>query len=171
MISVSPARSAEDFETLAGLCRKLAQWDVDASASHGVSEEEIRILFQPETSGPELAMQFGVPDAMAFIARSERRPAGCLAFDQFGDNTVELHRFFVDASFRGLGIGRELMGAALAEIEKGPARTVLIHTTFYMSNAVAVYEAFGFRPCAPFRETPAHVRHTDVFLSRSIQRV
>ncbi|WP_412177330.1 GNAT family N-acetyltransferase [Mesorhizobium sp. YC-39] len=113
-------------------------------------------------------MQFGVPDAMAFIARSESRPAGCLAFDQFDDNTVELHRFFVDTSFRGLGIGRELMGAALADIEKGPARTVLIHTTFYMSNAIAVYEAFGFRPCAPFRETPAHVRHTDVFLSRSI---
>ncbi|KUM24505.1 hypothetical protein AU467_29950 [Mesorhizobium loti] len=168
MISVSPARSAEDFETLAGLCRKLAQWDVDASEPHGVSEEDIRTLFQPETSGPKLAAQFGVQDAMAFIARSDGLPAGCLAFDPFGEGTVELHRFFVDPSFRGQGIGRALMAATLAEIEKGPARTVLIHTTFYMKSAIAVYEAFGFRPCAPFRETPAHVRHTDVFLSRSI---
>lgn len=45
---------------------------------------------------------------------------------------------------------------------KGPARSVLIHTTFYMERAIAVYSAFGFRPCAPFRDTPAHVRHTDV---------
>jgi len=168
MISVLPARSIEDFETLAGLCRKLAQWDVDASAPHGVSAEDVRALFHPETSGLQLAAQFGVPNAMAFIARSGSLPAGCLAFDQFGEGTVELHRFFVDTSFRGQGAGRALMGAVLAEIEKGPARTVLIHTTFYMSNAIAVYEAFGFRPCAPFHETPAHVRHTDVFLSRSI---
>lgn len=166
MISVLPARSAEDFETLAGLCRTLAQWDVDASAPHGVSAADVRALFHPETSGPRLAAQFGAPDAMAMIARSESLPAGCLAFDPFGEDAVELHRFFVDASFRGQGIGRALMGAVLAEIEKGPARTVLIHTTFYMENAIAVYEAFGFSPCAPFRDAPAHVRHTDVFLSR-----
>ncbi|SFP17792.1 Acetyltransferase (GNAT) family protein [Mesorhizobium sp. NFR06] len=114
-------------------------------------------------------MQFGVPDAMAFIGRSGYVPAGCLAFDRFGDDTVELHKFFVDASFRGQGVGRALMSAALAEIEKGSARMVLIHTTFYMKSAVAVYEAFGFSPCAPFRATPAHVRHTDVFLSRAIK--
>jgi len=168
MISVSPARSAEDFEAMAGLCRKLAQWDVDASAPHGVSEEDIRTLFQPETSGPKLAMQFGTPDAVAFVARSGGLPAGCLAFDPFGDGTAELHKFFVDPAFRGQGVGRALMGAVLAEIGKGPTRTVLIHTTFYMESAVAVYESFGFRPCPPFRETPEHVRHTDVFLSRAM---
>ncbi|MBZ9989906.1 GNAT family N-acetyltransferase [Mesorhizobium sp. BH1-1-5] len=166
MISVLPARSAEDFETLAGLCRKLAQWDVDASAPHGISAADVRALFQPEKSGAQLAAQFGAPDAMAFIARSGGLPAGCLGFGPFGEGVVELHKFFVDASFRGQGMGRALIGATLAQIEKSPARTVLIHTSFYMSSAIAVYEAFGFRPCARFRDTPAHVRHTDVFLSR-----
>ncbi|TIT00783.1 MAG: GNAT family N-acetyltransferase, partial [Mesorhizobium sp.] len=83
-----------------------------------------------------------------------------LAFGPFGEGTVELHRFLVDAAFRGQGIGRALMGAVLTEIDKGPARTVLIQTIFYMESAIAVYEAFGIRPCAPFRDTPAHVRHT-----------
>jgi GNAT superfamily N-acetyltransferase len=168
MISVSPARSAEDFEAMAGLCHKLAQWDVEASAPHGVSEEDIRTLFQPETSGPRLAKQFGTPDAMAFVARSAGLPAGCLAFDPFGDGVAELHKFFVDPAFRGQGVGRALMSAVLAEIGKSPTRTVLIHTTFYMESAVTVYESFGFRPCPPFRETPEHVRHTDVFQSRAI---
>ncbi|WP_352495471.1 MULTISPECIES: hypothetical protein [unclassified Mesorhizobium] len=79
MISVSPARSAEDFETMAGLCRKLAQWDVDAVQPYGVSEEDVRTIFHPERSGSSLAAKFGAPDAMAFIARSENLPAGCLA--------------------------------------------------------------------------------------------
>ncbi|TPL45455.1 GNAT family N-acetyltransferase [Mesorhizobium sp. B2-4-6] len=153
---------------MAGLCRKLAQWDVDASAPHGVSEQDVRTLFQPDTSGPRLAMRFGTPDAVAFIARWEGLSAGCLAFDLFGDGTAELQKFFVDSAFRGQGVGRALMDAVLAEIGKGSIRTVLIHTTFYMKSAVAVYESFGFRPCPPFRETPEHVRHTDVFLSRAI---
>ncbi|RWM96612.1 MAG: GNAT family N-acetyltransferase [Mesorhizobium sp.] len=168
MISVSPARSAEDFETVAGLCRKLAQWDVDAVAPYGVSAEDVKAIFHPETSGSELANKFGAPDAMACIARSESLPAGCLAFDQFDDHTAELHKFFVDESFRGKGIGRALMGTAMAEIAKRRSRRVLIHTTFYMTNAIAVYESFGFKLCPPFRETPEHVRHTDIFMSCSI---
>ncbi len=169
MISVSPARSAEDFEIVAGLYRKLAQWDAEAALPHGVSGEDVKTIFHPETSGDELAAKFNTPDAVAFVARSGGQPAGCLAFDQFDDNAAELHKFFVDAPFRGQGIGRALMGAALAEFEKGRSRTVLIHTTFYMTSAVAVYESFGFRLCPPFRETPEHIRHTDVFMSRSVQ--
>lgn len=153
---------------MAGLCRKLAQWDADAVRPYGVSEEDVKAIFHPERSGSELAAKFGAPNAMAFIAQSASLPAGCLAFDQFDDKTAEIHKFFVDALFRGRGIGRALMAAALAEIEKGPSRTVLIHTTFYMKNAIAVYEAFGFRPCPPFRETPVHVRHTDIFMSCSV---
>jgi len=168
MISVSPARSAEDFETMATLCRSLAQWDAEAVLPYGVSAEDVKAIFHPAISRAELTATFKAPEAMAFIARSGNLAAGCLAFDQFDDKAAELHKFFVDASFRGQGIGRALMGAALAEIEKGRSRIVLIHTTFYMKGAIAVYESFGFRPCPPFRETPEHVRHTDVFMSRSI---
>jgi hypothetical protein len=69
MISVSPARSAEDFEIMAGLCRKLAQWDAEAVRPYGVSAEDVMAIFHPETSGGGLAAKFGAPDAMAFIAR------------------------------------------------------------------------------------------------------
>lgn len=168
MISVSPARSAEDFEIVAGLCRALAEWDAEAVQPYGVSAQDVMDIFHPDRSGGELAAKFGTADAMIFIARSQDRPAGCLAFDPFDDHTAELHKFFVDPSFRGKGIGRALMETALAEIERGRRRTVFIHTTFYMKSAIAVYESFGFRPCLPFRETPEHVRHTDVFMSRSL---
>jgi hypothetical protein len=60
------------------------------------------------------------------------------------------------------------MEVVMAEIRNGWRRTVLIHTTFYMKTAIAVYTAFGFGPCSPFRDTPEHVRHTDVFMSLSL---
>ena len=63
MISISPAGSAEDFEIVAGLCRKLGQWDAEIAPSHGVTAEDVKALFHPDRSGSELAAQFGRPDA------------------------------------------------------------------------------------------------------------
>src|SRR5262249_27529629 len=101
-------------------------------------------------------------------ARVEGTPAGCLAFEPFGDDASELLKFFVDAPFRGQGIGRALMEAVMADVSKLPRRTVLLHTTFYMKSAIALYTAFGFEPCSRFRDTEERVRHTDVFMSRSL---
>jgi GNAT superfamily N-acetyltransferase len=168
MISVSPARSAEDFEIAAGFWRKLADWDAEAAPPHGVSAEDVKAIFYPDKSGSELLAKFGGPDAIVFLARVDGVPGGCLAFEPFGDDTSELANFFVDPSFRGQGIGRALIEAVMAEISKGRRRTVLIHTTFYMESAVALYAAFGFKSCSPFRDTPERVRHTDVFMSLSL---
>ena len=170
MISISPARSAKDFEIVAGLCRKLGQWDAEIAPSRGVSAEDVKALFHPDRSGSELAAQFGRPEAVIFIALVDGVPAGCLACKPFGNDASELGKFFVDKPFRGKGIGRALMAALMAEISKGRRRTVLIHTTFYMETAIAVYTAFGFERCSRFRDTPEHVSHTDVFMSLSLPR-
>lgn len=168
MISVSPARSAEDFEIIAEFDRKFGRWDAEISPRHGVSAEDTKALFHPDRSGSELAARFSKQDASIFLARVDEIPAGCFGFEPFRDDTSELVKFFVDAPFRGQGIGRALMEAVMAEISKGRRRTVLIHTTFYMKSAIAVYTAFGFEPCSPFRDTPERVRHTDVFMSRPV---
>jgi ribosomal protein S18 acetylase RimI-like enzyme len=168
MISVSPARSAEDFEIAARLARGLADWDIVAVQSYGISAEDVVSIFHPGTGADILAARFGATDASFLIARWEGAPAGCAAFSPFDDDTTEIHKFFVDAQFRGKGIGRALMDIALAEIGKGHRRKVVLHTTPYMESAVAIYESFGFRPCSRFRETPEHVRHTDLFMSRSL---
>jgi GNAT superfamily N-acetyltransferase len=162
------ARSAEDFEIVAGLCRKFGQWDAKLAPSHGVSAEDVKAVFHPDTSGSELAAKFGGPDAIIFLARVDGIPAGCVAFEPFGDDASEVKKFFVDPPFRGKGIGRALIEMVLAEIGKGQRRTVLIHTAFYMEGAIATYTAFGFRPCSRFRDTPEQVRHTDVFMSHSL---
>lgn len=168
MISVLPASSAEDFEIAAGLYRALGQWDAETAPSHGVSAEDVLLLFHPEKSGNELATEFLAADTIFLIARVEGEAAGCLAFDPFDDRTAELHKFFVGPQFRGKGIGRALMGIALAEIGKGPRPAVYIHTTSYMTSAIDIYQSFGFTACPRFRETPEHVRHTDVFMSRTL---
>jgi GNAT superfamily N-acetyltransferase len=167
MISISAAGSSEDFETAAALCAALGEWDAVAVQPYGITGQEVLALFHTETSS-SLAAKYSGADASILIARWETAPAGCLAFNPFDDDAMEFHKFFVDARFRGKGIGRELMRRALAEVAGGPRRKVLLHTTPYMKHAVSVYQSFGFTPCPRFRSTPDSVSHTDVFMSREI---
>src|SRR5688572_5495047 len=88
MISVSPARSAEDFEIAARLARGLADWDTVAVQPYGISAEDVVAIFHPGTGADILATKFGVADASFLIARWEGAPAGCVAFSSFDDDTT-----------------------------------------------------------------------------------
>ena len=167
MVSISPAGSVEDFEIAAGLCSALADWDASEAPPYGISPDEVRALFHGETAA-SLRAKYNSADSRLFIARSDGSPAGCFAFSPFDETTVEFHKFFVDGRLRGRGIGSLLMRTVLAEAQKGYRRTAFIHTTVYMTGAISIYRSFDFIYCPPFRPTPEHIRHTDVFMSRRI---
>jgi ribosomal protein S18 acetylase RimI-like enzyme len=167
MLSVSRANCAEDFEIAAEFCRAIAEWDAVEAPAYGISPEMVVALFHGDTSS-SLAAKYNSADATMLIARWEGSPAGCLAIDPFDEAAIELHRFYVDPRFRGRGIGGALIRAALAEVEKGSRRTIVIHTAVHMKNAISVYESFQFTRCPRFRPTPDSVSHTDVFMSRAI---
>jgi len=122
MISVSPARSTEDFEIAARLTRGLADWDVVAMQPYGVSAEDVVAIFHPGADADSLAAKFGAADVSFLIARWEGTPAGSVAFGPFDEDTTEIHKFFVNPQFRGREIGRALMDTALTEIGKGHRR-------------------------------------------------
>ena len=101
MISVSPARSAEDFEVLAEFDRKFGQWDAEISPRYGVSAEDTKALFHPDRSGSELAARFSKQDASMFLARVDETPAGCFGFGRAGDDVVAdaaLQRVVIDGA-------------------------------------------------------------------------
>jgi GNAT superfamily N-acetyltransferase len=153
VLSISSASSTDDFEVAAGLCQGLAEWDVVQAQPYGLSRDEVIATFHGETAG-SLGAKYNSADAKMLIARWEASPAGCLAFDPFDETAVELHKFYVDARFRGRGIGSGLMRTA--------------HTTPYMKDAISVYKSHGFAHCPRFRPSPDSVAHTDVFMSRTI---
>lgn len=80
----------------------------------------------------------------------------------------KFQKFYVDPEFRGKGIGKTLLRTTLSEAGTGRHTRTVLQTTVYMKSAIAVYEALGFVPCAPFREIPDSIRHTEVFMSRSL---
>lgn len=167
MISIAPARTEEDFETCASFCRALGDWDVAQGKAFGVPADLIIGLYHGQT-GDSLARKFGSADAVMLIANWNGTAAGCIGLTAFDTQAGEIHKFYVDPDFRGRRIGHALMAAALDAIHQAAHRTALVHTAIYLTQAIALYEAFAFRRCEPFRTVPAEISHTEIFLSRSV---
>jgi putative acetyltransferase len=80
---------------------------------------------------------------------------GCVGLRPHDQETAEMKRLFVRPSARGLGLGRKLALAAIADArERGFARIVLDTIGDKMGEAVALYRSLGFREIAPYYENP-----------------
>jgi len=165
MFSVSIAKSPEDFEIVAALCRELAEWDVAIAEIHAI-DPHLAMDFYHGGAAASLARRYEQPGARMLLARWDGRPAGCLAFSVFDDTADELHKFFVTPEFRQKGIGGALMRAVITAVEIRHKTRLLAHTTIYMTDAISIYRAFGFDFCPPFRPVHEAVRHTEIFLKR-----
>lgn len=81
------------------------------------------------------------------LARVAGTPAGICAVRPLSSwvGDVELKRVFVDPRWRGTGVGRRLVEAAVGLARERGARTMLLEThADYMPRALALYRSVGF---------------------------
>jgi N-acetylglutamate synthase and related acetyltransferases len=137
--------------------------------------EEIRALFQeytemlvendPGVAGylriqnydaevADLRKKYGPPDGRLYLARSDGRTAGCIALHRLAGTDFEAKRLFVRPEFRGAGIGRTLMERVVADARGRGCRRLLLDTLPFLTSAVRMYRALGFREIPPYNNSP-----------------
>jgi len=80
---------------------------------------------------------------------------GCVAFRKIDGNSCEMKRLFLRPGFRGKGLGRVLVEAAVQEARQlGYKRMRLDTVPGKMDDAIALYRSFGFREIEPYYDTP-----------------
>ena len=85
-----------------------------------------------------------------FVSRQDGLPVGCGGVQLFGTTYGEVKRMYVQPRYRRLGLGR-LMLKHLAEYARRHGVAVLrLETGIYQTEAIALYERFGFQRIAPF---------------------
>ncbi len=96
--------------------------------------------------------------------------AGCCALRPLDSadhvNAAEMKRLFVRPGFRGLGLGRQLVEAALDAARSAGYACVLLDTLNDMESARALYEELGFTEVAPYYHNPipgAHYLKVELF--------
>jgi GNAT superfamily N-acetyltransferase len=84
------------------------------------------------------------PRERLWIAEHEGVLAGCVAIVAADETTAQLRWFLVDSGFQGLGIGKNLIGAALAFCRESGYRTVILWTVSSLTTAAQLYKSIGF---------------------------
>lgn len=125
--------------------------------------EQIRELFKEYAAGlgphvtleefareiRELPGEYQPPLGCLLLARFGGRAAGCVALRPLGGDIAEIRRMFVRHPFRSKGLGRRLTDAVLAEAARRGYRAVRLEALSWMTEALALYAAMGFRPVPP----------------------
>ena len=168
--SVYHAASEADYAAFGALVREYTEWCrarfahdswmVDLAFSHQALDRELETL----------ATRYGPPAGKTFLARRDSEVVGCGAYRRRSDEYCEMKRLFVPDRFRGLGLGRKLCAAMIASARAEGFRLMRLDTAARLSEAVTLYEAIGFRRCAPYNEYPERLMPRIVFMELALDK-
>jgi putative acetyltransferase len=80
--------------------------------------------------------------------------AGCGAFVDRGGEYAEVKRMFVLPSYRGLGVGRRLLGELEALARAAGLALARLEAGVSQPEALGLYESAGYRRRGPFGDYP-----------------
>jgi len=94
---------------------------------------------------------------------------GTAALLHEGDGVYELSKMAVETGFRGLGAGRKLLDAAIAEYERRGGTTLFLESNSRLKPALTLYESAGFVH-QPAPRPGSHYARADVYMIYCAER-
>ena len=103
------------------------------------------------------------PGGAIFFARMDGVVIGTCALLHEAPGVYELSKMGVDESFRGLGAGRRLLEAAIAEFQRRRGHTLFLESSSRLKPALHMYEQAGF-VLQPTIRPGSHYARADVYM-------
>lgn len=100
-------------------------------------------------SNPEAIVEHG---GAVLFALLDDEVVGTCALKQHAPGEYELTKMGVDPAVQGVGIGRKLIEAAIAEFERLGGRELFLETNTRLESAIHLYERTGFEHQPAIRE-------------------
>lgn len=130
----------------------------------------VDLCFQSfDTELATLPGEYAAPRGTLLLAWVDGTLAGCCALRPLDNvdyaNASEMKRLYVRKAFRGFGLGRQLVEAALDAARASGYDCVLLDTLVEMEAARALYEDLGFTEVPPYYHSPipgAHYLKVDI---------
>ena len=85
-----------------------------------------------------------------FVVRFDGEAAGCAGVQIFGLEYGEIKRMYVRPHVRGLGSAKALLDHLAGYTRQQGVSLLRLETGIYQTEAIGLYERWGFRQVAPF---------------------
>jgi putative acetyltransferase len=142
-VSVTSVERTEDLPTIRRLFEEYA------------AELGYDLCFQGFANELEtLPGSYARPEGRLLLASVKDEAAGCVGLRRLDPEVCEMKRLYVRPAYRGVGAGRMLAQAIVAEGRAAGYRRMRLDTLSTMLGALAVYRKLGFRDIAPYRDNP-----------------
>jgi GNAT superfamily N-acetyltransferase len=114
--------------------------------------------------------KFLPPDGRLLLAEYEGRVTGLACMRRIRPDMGEIKRMYVRPEFRGMGIGRALLEALIAEAREIGYPRVRLDSTRFMKEAHRLYRSAGFEEIDPYTESeiPAEYQSHWVFMEMKL---
>lgn len=97
---------------------------------------------------------YSAPQGRLFLAEVDGQGAGCVGVRPLSEGVCELKRLYVEPAFRGRGVGRDLIMAAIRAAREIGYRKIMLDTLPNMRMALKLYRELGFRRAPAYYATP-----------------
>jgi GNAT superfamily N-acetyltransferase len=138
-----------------------------------IREADGPLVYDREDAGIDLNAEIAAgpptdlvrPNGVLLLALADGEPVGLGGVRHLHTDVAEVKSMYVAPAFRGTGLGRRIL-ARLDEIalEHG-CRAVRLDTSDYLTPAVGLYRAAGYREVPAYNENPK----ADLWFERSLQ--
>ena len=136
---------------------------VDASSAEAVgamrayfAELDVRFEggFAIGSALDDAAVWMNPPHGRFLVADRGDRVVGCGGLQCIDPTSVEIKRMWVDASVRGIGLGRRLLARLEAEAVALGAERVVLDTNRVLTQAISMYTGVGYSPIERYNDNP-----------------
>lgn len=142
-MAIKEARRSDDYAAARSLFGEYAaQLGVDLSFQN----------FADELAN--LPGDYALPHGCLLIAWRGAEAVGCVAFRSLEPGICEMKRLYVKPDARGLGLGRSLALAIIAEARSRGYARIRLDTLPAMTEARAMYRTLGFHEIPSYRFNP-----------------
>lgn len=122
---------------------------------HGIEVDQMLASQHLDSELANVHGKYGMPHGRMYVAMDDGNPAGCAAITKNDDEHCEIKRLYVRPEYRGQGVSRALLDRAVEDAREIGYKHMRLDTFPFMTNAVKLYEKYGFRPIEKYNNNPA----------------
>ncbi len=162
--SIRAAAGAADYAAFAALVTEYVAWCRQRYAEDPVFVEQVFGHQGLDDELRSLEALYGPPHGKTLLVALGDDVAGGGAWRALSDGTCEMKRVFLADRLQGRGLGRRLCELLIRDAADAGFALMRIDTARRFAEALAMYDALGFRRCAPHRVYPERIARELVFM-------